>query len=182
MAQKLAEESGMDIDFKACSAEDINFAENSFDVVTACQCFWYFDQRKLIPKLYNILKENGRLLILYMAWLPYEDEIAGESEKLVLKYNPQWTGKGETVRPIDAGDFVYKYFDKVYSEEYTLDVPFTRESWHGRMKACRGTGASLSPAQLKLWENEHIELLKRIAPEKFTVKHYAALCELKPKN
>ena len=182
MAEKLAKEGGMDITFKACAAEDINYAENSFDVVTACQCFWYFDQSRLIPALHDIIKENGRLLILYMAWLPYEDKIAGESEKLVLKYSPQWTGKGERIHPIGVSDITYRYFEKVYSEEYTLDVPFTRESWHGRMKACRGIGASLTEKEIALWEKEHIELLKRIAPEKFAVKHYAAMLELTPKN
>lgn len=38
-----------------------------------------------------MLKPDGRILVLYMAWLPYEDEIAGESEKLVLKYSPKWS-------------------------------------------------------------------------------------------
>ncbi len=47
------------------------------------------------------------------------------------------------------------------------------------MKACRGVGASLSGDELKAWEAEHKKLLSEIAPEKFDVKHYAALAELK---
>ena len=31
-----------------------------------------------------------------MAWLPYEDRLAGASEELVLKYSPMWSGAGET--------------------------------------------------------------------------------------
>lgn len=31
------------IKYEAVSAEDINYPENSFDVITACQCFWYFN-------------------------------------------------------------------------------------------------------------------------------------------
>ena len=179
MAKALAK--GMDINFATCAAEDIDFAEGSFDIATACQCFWYFDPNRLIPKLHNILKENGRLLLLYMAWLPYEDKIAGESERLVLKYSPQWTGKGETVHPIEVSDCAYEYFEKVHSEEYILNVSFTRESWNGRIKACRGIGASLSDREIADWETEHRQLLKNIAPEKFTVKHYAAMLELKRK-
>ena len=34
-------------------------------------------------------------------------------------------------------------------EEYDLMVPFTKESWHGRMRACRGVGASLSEEELE---------------------------------
>ncbi len=70
-AKRLAEESGMDIDFQASATEDIDFPAESFDVITACQCFWYFDHERVMPKLAERLKPDGRLLILYMAWLPY---------------------------------------------------------------------------------------------------------------
>lgn len=43
-------------------------------------------------KFFHILKPNGRILVLYMAWLPFEDKIAEASEKLVLKYSPKWSG------------------------------------------------------------------------------------------
>ena len=56
--------------------------DNSFDVITACQCFWYFDHKTVMPKLYCMLKKEGSILVLYMAWLPSEDEIADESELL----------------------------------------------------------------------------------------------------
>ena len=53
------------------------------------------------------------------------------------------------------------------------------ESWHGRMRACRGVGASLSEEEPARWDREHRELLDRIAPEQFEVSHYAALTILK---
>lgn len=37
------------------------------------------------------------MLNLYMAWLPYEDKIAGKSEELVLKYSPARSGAGKPV-------------------------------------------------------------------------------------
>lgn len=176
-AKRLSE--GMDINYYAISAENIPFPDESFDVITACQCFWYFDHKQVMPHLLRILKHGGTLLVLYMAWLPYEDEIAGASEKLVLKYNPKWTGAGETMHPIDIPDCYRNHFDVVYHDEYLLEVPFSRESWHGRMKACRGIGASLTNDQIAMWEHEHKELLKRIAPATFNVLHYGALAELK---
>ena len=59
------------------AAENLDFPDDSFDVVTACQCFWYFDHAKLEPELVRMLKPGGRILLLYMAWLPQEDRIAG---------------------------------------------------------------------------------------------------------
>lgn len=171
--------SGMDIDYYALPAEGLDFADGTFDVITACQCFWYFDHEVIMPKLYRMLKPGGRLLVLYMAWLPFEDKIAGASEELVLKYNPQWSGRGETIHPIGIPECYLKYFELVFHEEYTLDVRFTRESWNGRMKACRGVGASLSEEQIDAWGSEHRALLEKVAPPEFDIRHYAAVAELK---
>ena len=171
----------MEIEYFVSSAEALNFSANSFDVITACQCFWYFDHKKTMPLFHRFLKPNGSILVLYMAWLPFEDKIAGESEKLVLKYSPNWSGAGETKHPIRIPECYRENFDLVYHEEYELTVPFTRESWHGRMKACRGVGASLTPTEIEKWEQEHLTLLEKIAPNEFDVLHYAAIAELKKK-
>lgn len=172
----------MNIKYYASATEDIKFPDNSFDVITACQCFWYFAHEHTAPIFYRMLKPDGRILILYMAWLPFEDEVAGASENLVLKYSPQWSGAGEELHPISIPDCYNEYFERVYHEEYPLKVRFTRETWNGRMKACRGIGASLPKDEIASWEREHFKLLAKIAPEEFDVLHYAALAELKARK
>ncbi len=172
---------GMDISYFVSASEDIDFPENSFDVITACQCFWYFDHKKTMPVFDKILKKDGRILVLYMAWLPYEDKIAGASEELVLKYSPEWSGAGETMHPIFIHEIYKDKFELCYHDEYKLNVHFTRETWNGRMKACRGVGASLEKDRLEQWEKEHIKLLDEIADDEFDVLHYAAIAELKRK-
>ena len=179
-ARRLSEKAGMDIDFQAVSAEELDYPDAYFDVITACQCFWYFDHSRVAPEFCRMLKRDGRLVILYMAWLPYEDEIAGKSEELVLKYSPQWSGAGETRHPIWIPDVMYDYFELEDHEEYDLLVPFTKESWHGRMTACRGVGASLPPDKLARWDAEHRALLSA-CPDEFEILHYAALAVLKKK-
>ena len=181
-AKLLSEEAGMHIACLCTSAEALDFPEKSFDVITACQCFWYFDHEKVIPCLHRLLKENGKLLILSMAWLPDEDEIAGRSEELVKKYNPAWSGAGEKRHPIVLPEIIYRYFNLLDHEEYDVDIPFTRQSWHGRMKTCRGVGASLTGIDLSCWEREHLKLLETIAPESFSVLHYCALALLEKKE
>lgn len=180
-AKLLADAGDMHIDFRTVPVEQADFPAGSFDVIIACQCFWYFDHEKVLPKLADMLKPEGKLLILYMAWLPYEDPIAEQSEKLVLEFNQNWSGAGETKHPIPVPDITYEYFELEGHEEYNLSVPFTRESWHGRMRACRGVGASLSDNELACWDEKHRAMLNRIAPERFEVLHYAALALLKKK-
>lgn len=175
-AKKLSQ--GMDIDYLVSSTENANFPDKSFDIITACQCFWYFKHEIICSKLAKMLKPNGRLLILYMAWLPFEDMLAGKSEQLILKYSPNWSGAGEYIHPIDIPKCYSEKFKLVYHDEFKLNVPFTREAWHGRIKACRGIGASLSEEQIALWEKEHKQMLQKFAPDKFTILHYAAIAEL----
>ena len=173
---------GMDIKYIAAPTEQLNFPDCTFDLITACQCFWYFKSEITSDLFYRFLKPQGSLLVLYMAWLPFEDSIAGKSEELVLKYNPDWSGKGEYRHPIEIPLSYDRHFDLAYHEEYPVKVHFTRESWHGRMKACRGIGASLSDEEIKQWESEHLELLNKTAPDEFDVLHYAALAQLKVKK
>ena len=174
-AKILAQALRMDIEFFCTPAEQMDFPDGSFDAVTACQCFTYFNHAVLAPQINRVLKAGGVFAVMYMAWLPYEDKIAGASEELVLKYSPNWTGCGETRHEIEIPPEYGAYFEIKSSEVFDLRVPFTREIWNGRMKSCRGIGASLSADETGHFEREHMELLKKIAPEEFEVLHYAAI-------
>lgn len=75
---------GMNIDYKAVATEKIDFPAESFDVITACQCFWYFDHESVMPNLYRMLKPGRKLLALYMAWLPTRMKLPAEVKNLYL--------------------------------------------------------------------------------------------------
>lgn len=180
-AKKLAMAADMKIDFLCSSTEELEFPDGSFDAITACQCFFYFDHERLAPKAARMLSDGGRLAVLYMAWLPFDDKIAGESEKLVLKYNPVWSGCGEKRHEINIPEVYNEYFEREAELVFDVNVPFTRESWNGRIKACRGIGASLSSEEIARFEQEHKRLLENIAPENFDILHYYAITVLKKK-
>lgn len=180
-AERLARQADMDIKFLCLPAEETAFGEASFDVVTACQCLPYFSHSVLAPKLHSILKPDGRLVFLYMAWLPLEDEIAGQSEELVLSFNPKWTGCGETRHMIEIPSEYKAYFETETRDLFDVRVPFRRETWNGRMRSCRGIGASLSPEETARFDREHASLLSRIAPEQFEILHYVAAAVLRKK-
>ena len=130
----------------------------------------------------RMLKSGGKFLILYMGWLPYEDPVAGKSEEIILKHNPDWTAYGDTIHPVWVPDQYLKNFELLSQEEFRVDIPFSREGWHGRMRACRGVGASMSPEQLSAWDKEHMEMLTENAAENFMVKHYISIARLKVKK
>ncbi len=177
-AKRICAENGMDIDLRVGGAEEQLFPDNSFDTVTACQCYWYFDHAKAAESLYAQLKPHGRLAFIVMNWLPFEDKIAAASEEMVLKYNPSWNGCGFTRSLIEAPQEYLSHFTVERQEQLNLLVPFTRDSWHGRMKACRGVGASLDADALASFDKEHYEMLRQY-PETFDILHYAAITILR---
>ncbi len=181
-AKELSEKAGMNIEFFTAKAEDVSFPDNTFDVITACQCIWYFDHNITSKTFANMLKPDGKFLILYMGWLPYEDEIAGKSEEIILKHNPSWSSYGDKVQPVWVPDQYMDTFDLISQEQFRIDIPFTREGWHGRMRACRGVGASMSQKALAAWDEEHMRMLVENTPEEFFVKHYISIAELKVKK
>lgn len=181
-ARRLSAESGMDIEYYVSPAEELDFPENSFDAVTAFTCFFYFDHERLMPRLVKMLKPEGHIIICYLSWLPYEDRIAAESERLILKYNPKWTGAGFTRREVGIPQCYREAFEVVHNEYFDVQIPFTVDSWNGRIKACRGVGASLSEEDIAAFEKEHIEMLRRNTTGEFTILHTAALADLKLKK
>jgi len=58
-AIELSKASGLDIDYIVASAESFDFRDKTFDVVTACQCFMYFDKAVALPKIYKVLKDDA---------------------------------------------------------------------------------------------------------------------------
>lgn len=175
-ARRLAAEAGLAIDYRVRPAEDTGLDAHSFDAVTACQCFWYFDKPKALAEIARVLKPAGKLAILSMAWLPGESEIAQRSEELVLKYNPDWTGGGFVRTAPKEPEWADTYGLKtLHLDGFDVSIPFTRETWQGRMRACRGVAASLGGDALQSFEREHTELLARIAPVAFAIPHYVEM-------
>ena len=64
---------------------------------------------------------------------------------------------------------------------FDLDIPFTRETWNGRIRACRGIGASSLPEEeIARFEEEHRAFLAAV-PESFTIPHFATVLLLRKK-
>lgn len=157
---------GMDnIKYEVLAAEDINYPANSFDAITACQCFWYFDPEVIVPKIRSMLKPGGIFLKVYMSYMK-EEPITQDSNGLVKKINGVWNGASASVK-----DLTTHYFDEPKMETLIVNLPFTREKWHGRMMASRGVMASMNEEQMKEFDREHRKMLEEKYPEEFTVKH-----------
>ena len=171
MARAAAAREQLRISFQQAAAEAIPFADDSFDVVTANQCWMYFDLKKTIPEVLRVLKPQGLLLVSHFSFMPRLDPIAAASEALVLEYNPDWSGADwDGVLPAEP-TWAREAFELVGLFVYDEQIPFTRESWRGRMRALRGIAASLTDEEVAAFDTEHDTLLTGLAGETFDVCH-----------
>lgn len=163
-AKAAAREKGASVDFIVSPAETLPFADGTFDCVTAAQCFWYFDREKAIAEIRRVLTPNGLFVKVYLAW-SLRDPIARRSYQLTKRLNPAWSSGSTGYRDVYDHPFPDGRVDVI-----DCDLPFTRETWHGRMCACRGTLASMDKATFALWDARHRKMLEK-CPESFTVRH-----------
>jgi SAM-dependent methyltransferase len=171
MASELANKSHLKVHFETAPAEAQPFQDKEFDVITANQCWLYFDKSKVIPEVKRLLKPGGVLVTGHFSWLPRLDEVARRTEELILKYNPQWTAAdyhGEIPAFPKWAESHFRLKGMFYYDE---QVPFDIKTWRGRIRACRGVGAALSESEVVAFDQEHEKLLRSTVAENFTVLH-----------
>lgn len=176
MARTLSK--GMNIDYIVGNADSLPFETDSFNSVSAVQCWRYFDKEKLVPEIHRVLKKDGILAIAFMQWLPVESDITDMSLKLVKKYNPQWNPFNTKI-PVDDNYIKLNGFEEYKYISYDEEIPFTYDSWNGRMKASRGVDASLSPEKVEEFSKEHLKKLKEMTADNFKLVHQIAIFTLK---
>jgi SAM-dependent methyltransferase len=170
-AQRLAAEDHLDIRFMTCAAEEAGFPPQSFDIISCGQSWLYFDTQRMIPLVKTWLKPGGKLVLTYLSWLPRKDPIAKTSEQVVLQYNPHWSDADFPGSRTIQHAWSRQDFRLATYHAYEEGIPFTRESWRGRIRACRGIGATLRAEEVVRFDQEHAVLPRQIAAEEFTILH-----------
>jgi SAM-dependent methyltransferase len=179
-ARESAADEGLAIDFVVAAAEAAPFAAASFQVAIASQCWMYFDVERTLAELRRLLTPDGVLVTTHFSWLPRVDPIARASEALVLAANPQWRG-GDWAGTI-AGEPAWAAGRATVEAMFWFDadVPFTRASWRGRMRACRGVGATLASPEVATFDGALAAWLDAHAPPSFTIRHRIDAHVLRP--
>jgi SAM-dependent methyltransferase len=180
-ANRLAKEQGLSVDFLLRPAEETRLEDASFDVITAGQSWIYFDRDRIVREVKRLLAPGGRLMTSHIGWLPRLDSVARQTEELILKHNPDWSASDRTGQIPPTPRWIQDDFEVTAFFVYQEPLRFTRESWRGRIRACRAVGPELSAQELQAFDAELDALLRRIAPEQFTVLHWIDAHILAPK-
>jgi SAM-dependent methyltransferase len=172
VARRAAVDRRLEATFLEGAAEATGLDDASFDMVSAGQCWWWFDSGRAAREAARLLVTGGRLLICTFSYLSLPGNVCARTEELVLQHNPGWQKAGwpgihpEQVQALDGAGF-----RDVESFSYTVDLPFSHEAWRGRMRTCNGVGASLEAVQVQRFDRELGALLDAEFPGELSIPH-----------
>ncbi len=178
-AKDLSEQAGLNIDFRFAKAEATGLPDDSFDVVSAGQCWHWFDRPAAAAEVKRILKPGGSIVIAHFDWLPLKDNIVDATESLIKKYNPKWYeifANGFGLYPQWLRDLGEAGFLDIRTFSFDVDVPYSHEAWRGRIRASAGVGASLSDEDVGRFDSELKSMLE--TQEQAEIKRDAGLYPL----
>jgi len=172
VARRTAQDRGLAMRFEEGRSEATGYGAASFDLVTAGQCWWWFDAPRTLAEAKRVLVPGGRLLICAFSYLPISANVADRTEALILEFNQGWPKAGwRGVHPEQIEALDRAGFRQVESFSYTVDVPFTHEAWRGRIRTCNGVGSSLPPDEVARFDAALAELLRSEFPGMLSVPH-----------
>lgn len=153
--------------------ENAEFAAASFDVITAGQCWHWFDRSRTAALVRKWLRPGGRLLIAHFDWVPLAGNLVQDTERLILASNPAWTQhSGSGLYPAWLKDVAEAGFTDLRTWSFDLDVPYTHADWRGRIRASAAVGATLDAAKVQHFDAELAAMLAaRHATEPMAVPH-----------
>ena len=165
-AGKLAEAAGLKIDFREATAERTGLDTDCVDVISAGQCWHWFQRERAAKECVRILRPGGKIVIAHFDWIPVAGNVAAETEALILKHNPDWSYAGGTgLYPQWLVDLVQAGFRDLETFSFDVDTQYTHQAWRGRVRASAGVAASLNSDQVASFDREHAALLTRKFPE-----------------
>lgn len=180
-AEQLDHQSGVIVHHIIATAERTGLATNSFEIVTAGQCWHWFDRPQAAQEVRRLLVLGGRLVIAHFDWLPLPGNVVEATEQLILQHNPAWRGSGGTgLHPAWLRDVAIAGFQNIETFSFDATPFYTHEAWRGRIRASAGVAASLPPAQVAKFDTDLDHLLKQQFPdEPLDAPHrvFAVVCQ-----
>jgi len=145
-AERLGQVEGVTVAYVEGRAEDTKLPAAGFDVVTAGQCWHWFDRARAAAEVRRVLKPGGRLIIAHFDWLPLAGNVVEATEKLIVEHNPGWRfGGGTGLYPPWLADAANAGFEAIETFSFDIAAPYSHEAWRGRIRASAGVAASLPP-------------------------------------
>ncbi len=165
-ARELDVKAGIQVEYRVGKAENTQLPDASFDVVTAGQCWHWFDRPKAAEEVKRMLKPDGTIVIAHFDWVPLVGNLVRATEELIEQRNSDWNmGGGLGMYPQWLRDLGESGFQNIETLTYDVDVPYTQDAWRGRIRASAGVGGSMPAGEVRKFDEALSELLDNCFPE-----------------
>jgi len=165
-ARNLAQEVGAVVTYRVGKAEDIPLDDESQDVVTAGQCWHWFDPVMAGTEVRRVLRDTGTVVVCHFDWLPLPGNVVEMTERLILEFNPTWhMASGSGLYPRWLADLATAGFGGLETFSFDMNIPYSLDDWCGRIRASAGVAASLPTDDVSRFDADHRTALAQFFPQ-----------------
>lgn len=175
------------VDYRVGVAEDTGLPDDSFDLVTAGQCWHWFDRPRAAFEARRILKPGGTLVIAHLDWVELPGNVIDVTERLIEEFagKDAWVkaALGEAgLYPLWLKDVQAAKFAGIETFSFDVGLSYSHDSWRGRVRASSAIGAGkLTTTTVQRFDARLAEEL-RAFPDPVAIPHRVfAVISLKPR-
>ena len=179
-ARRLDREAGLEIDYVEAPAETTGLPDNAFDVVSAGQCWHWFDRPAVACEVKRLLTVNGSVVIAHFDWLAIAGNVVEPTQEIILRYTPPgdpshgpWRfAHGTGIYTQWLTDLQEAGFTGIETFSFDVQVPYSHEAWVGRIRASGPIAGTLEEAGVEAYSRELTAMLaERFPKDPFTIPH-----------
>jgi SAM-dependent methyltransferase len=154
-AETLDRAAGVFVAYREGRAEAPPVEASAFDLVTAGQCWHWFDRAAAAGAARRALRPGGRIVIAHFDWIPAAGNVVAATEALILAHNPAWALAGGTgIYPAWLGDLSGAGFEAIETFSFDVAQPYSHAAWRGRVRASAGVGGSLGAEAVAAFDRD----------------------------
>ena len=179
-AQRLDREAGVEIDYAETPAEATGLRTGAFDVVSAGQCWHWFDRPAAAREVARLLTDGGMVVIAHFDWLAITGNVVEATQEIILRYTPPgdpahgpWRyAHGTGVYPQWLTDLKDAGFVGIETFSFDVQIPYSHEAWVGRIRTSAPVAGTLDDDGVRACSRELAAMLaERFAEDPLTISH-----------
>jgi SAM-dependent methyltransferase len=165
-ARLLDREARVEVDYIEARAESTGLTSHQYELVSAGQCWHWFDRPAAAREVRRLLVEGGAIVIAHFDWLPTAGNLVAATEEIIMRRTPSWPfANGTGLYPRWLVDLQSAGFTSIETFSFDLDVVYSHEDWVGRVRASAPVAGTLDADEQRACSEELEAMIKDRFPK-----------------